>query len=73
MKRLDARQYRYHAEERFARYAKESRSLLQDAEHDAHNGNWKEAADKLQAAMQTMAAAAGTCRELSLLYMMTEE
>lgn len=73
MRRLDPRQYRFHAEERYARYAKEVRNLLADADHDANNGRWKEASDKYQAAMQTLAAAAGTCQELSLLYMMTEE
>ena len=61
------------AESRYARYSRETRSLLQDADHEAHNGNWREAAVKLHAALQSIAAAAGTCNELSLLYLLTEE
>jgi len=47
--------------------------MLQDADHEAHNGNWREAGVKLHAALSSIAAAAGTCNELSLLYLLTEE
>ena len=61
------------AEERYARYSRETRSLITDADRDAHQGDWRSAATKLQAALQTISAAAGTCHELTLLYMLTED
>lgn len=61
------------AEDRYARYSREARSLITDADRDASQGNWREAAVKLQAALQSISAAAGTCQELSLLYMLTED
>jgi hypothetical protein len=68
-----ARQARDGAEERYDRYVREMRGLLQDADGESRRGNWREAAVKLQAAGSTLAAAAGTAQLLDLLYQMTEE
>lgn len=71
--RLSAREARGYAEERFARYVREAKEMVYDAEGRANDGDWREAAIKLHAAIATLAAAAGTAQELTLLYTLTEE
>ena len=66
-------EHRAYAEERFKRYTKTVRDLVFDAQGQAEVGNWSEAANKLHAALESVASAAGVCRELSLIYRLIDE
>jgi hypothetical protein len=66
-------EHRTHGEERFKRYTKSVRDMVFDAQGQAEVGNWSEAANKLNAALSVVASAAEVCRELNLIYRLTEE
>ena len=71
--RVDLIEQQRFAEARYAKYTGSARSLLQDADWNSHRGNWSEAANKLHAALESVAAAAGVCRELNLIYLLRED
>jgi hypothetical protein len=72
-RRIDLQEQQRFAEDRYAKYSRTARSLLQDADGESHRGNWSEAANKLHAALESVAAAAGVCRELNLIYILRED
>lgn len=71
-RRIDLAEQRRYSEERYTKYVRTARELLSDADHSAHRGAWSESANKLHAALESVAAAAGVCRELNLLYLLSE-
>lgn len=72
-RRISLAEQRVYSEDRFSKYARSAKDLLYQAEDEGHNGNWSEAANKLHAALESVAAAAGVCRELHLIYLLTED
>jgi len=43
------------------------------AEGDAQKGHWSSSANSLNAALMTIGSMSGVCRELNLIYLLTEE
>lgn len=70
--RINLNEQRLAAEERYARYLREVKDHLFAAEGDAQKGNWVASANSLNAALMTIGSMSGVCRELNLIYLMTE-
>ena len=69
--RIDSQ--RMAAEERFARYHREVKDLLIAVERESLDGQWDATAVSLNSALMTIGAMSGVCRELHLIYLLTEE
>lgn len=73
LRRIDLTEQQRFAEDRYAKYTRTARDLLQKSEWHSHRGNWSDAANELHAALESVAAAAGVCRELHLIYLLRED
>ena len=72
-RRLSLDEQRFAAEERYSRYLREVKDHLFAAEGDAQKGHWSSSANSLNAALMTIGSMSGVCRELNLIYLLTEE
>jgi hypothetical protein len=67
------RETRNHAEERYFAYEREIKAALDRAYEASRKGDYSGAANELTAGSASLTALVGVCRELSLIYLLTED
>jgi hypothetical protein len=72
-RRISLAEQRVHSEGQFKLHCRSARDLMLDADDQAARGDWSEASNKLSAAMVILAHASSVCRELRLIYALTED